>query len=446
MADTAQKARPSSASDSARNLAAQVLHAVLSQGVFASATLDHVLRRHPQLDARDRALATELVYGTLRTVRYLDSTLQSLAPRGLAAHTPEVRVHLLVAAYQLQFLDRVPAFAAVDEAVSAIRRLAGPRVAGFGNAVLRKLSRLPRPQLHEALLRNAPDWLWQEMESSVGKQAAMALMGAASGTDTTPSSAVTPSAVRLRRGATLPSWLEDAERGHLFPEAYVLRKAGDLQRLPEWEQGAYVVQEEGAMFGAAALGARPGDKVLDACAGRGQKSSYLAEVIAPDGVLFATDVSSAKLEALNAEFARLSLPLPITHTVDWSQAPATELPRDFDRILVDAPCTGTGTLRRRPEIALRLKPKDAERLASQSERLLRQVANHLGTGGRVVFVVCSVLRRECETVVERVSDVYEPVPFDADLPLLHGHCQLRLLPNVHGSDGFFLASLQRRAG
>ena len=438
--------RDASTAPGARQLAAQVLHAVLNRGVFASATLDRVLRSQPTLDTRDRALTTELVYGTLRTVKFLDSELMKLAPRGKPSGAPEVRVHLLLAAYQLLFLDRVPAFAAVDSAVTAITKLGDTKVGGFANAVLRKLAKRPRPSLDEALIQNAPDWLWQEMQISVGLTTAKALLGAAAeSASPAGSAAVTPSSLRLRRGVSPPGWLEQqAERGRVYPPAYLLRRAGDLQQTPEWERGQYVVQEEGAMLCGAALGARPGDKVLDACAGRGQKSSLLAESIGAQGELWATDVSQAKLDVLQGEFTRLSLPPPHTTLVDWSDANTTTLPRDFDRILVDAPCTGTGTLRRRPEICLRLKPKDAERLANTSESMLRQVAQLVRPTGRVLFVVCSVLRRECETVVERLSDIYTEVPFDADLPLLHGNTRLRLLPDIHGTDGFFLACLQPR--
>src|SRR5690606_19991508 len=138
-------------------------------------------------------------------------------------------------------------------------------------------------------------WLWQEMQASVGPATAKALLGAATAT-TSESGAVTPSSVRLRAGASAPDWLKDAARGQVYPPAYLLRRAGDLQQTPQWEQGLYVVQEEGAMLCGAALGAQAGDVVLDACAGRGQKSSLVAESIAPTGVLWTTDVSPQKLD------------------------------------------------------------------------------------------------------------------------------------------------------
>lgn len=244
----------------------------------------------------------------------------------------------------------------------------------------------------------------------------------------------------------MPEWLRDASHGQLCREAYLVPKFGDLQQRPEWHAGHYVVQEEGAMFAGLALGAQAGETILDACAGRGQKSSLLAELLGEGGVLWATDVGESKLRQLSDEFARLGLPKARTAVVDWHKAPVlpAEFPRAFDRILVDAPCSGSGTLRHRPEIALRLKPTDVERLAATSERILRNVATVAGPNTQLLFVVCSVLRRECEEVLERVSDVYEPAPIAGGGDLTRDDT-LKLLPHRHGTDGFFIAGLRLRA-
>jgi 16S rRNA (cytosine967-C5)-methyltransferase len=445
----------------ARSLATKVLVAVLDQGMFAAATLDRVLRGHPDLDPRDRALTTELVYGTLRTLSYLERELLRFAPRGLPAAGTAVRVHLLIATYQMLFLSRVPNFAAVNVAVSAIAELAGPKVAGFSNAVLRKVSALPAANLNAALQSSAPSWLLHVMQDSVGTDATHALLGcrsvprdhafltsnnALASKDDVAFSEVTPTCVRLRRGVAPPEWLQGAQRGRVYPDAYLLYRAGNLQASPDWQQGDYVVQEEGAMLCASALAAKPGHAVLDVCAGRGQKSSLIAERIGPTGTLWVTDNAEHKLDALSEEFSRLHLPTPHSATVDWMKGAPDHIPKGyFDKILVDAPCSGTGTLRRRPEIALRLSPKDIARLANNAERILRNVASYLKPGGSVLFVVCSVLRQECEEVVDRVSNVYRLTPFDAELSLLaqQGEGMFRLLPHEHGTDGFFLANLER---
>lgn len=440
----------------ARAIAARVVYHVLGQQAFVSETLDRELARST-LEERDRALATELSYGVIRLSRVLQPRLDALSKRGAASTDPLAQAHLLVAAYQLLALDRVPAFAAINEAVEALRRLRGPKVAGFANAILRKLSQEPKLSLPGALESAVPPWLWTELSSSVGREAALGLLGA------TGASARRGLCVRLRRaseaartptsssvssgsaGEALP-WLASAEAGKLAPDAFWLPPSGDLRRLAGFAEGAFVVQEEGAQWCAWALGAQPGERVLDACAGHGQKSALLAERIGPGGSLWVNDVAPKKLERLAQEFARLGLPLPQRRSVDLSQGTG-DLPADMARVLVDAPCTGTGTLRRRPEIAGRLSEADPARLGEQAVKLLCNAARLVVPGGTVLFVVCSVLRAECEAVVERALGVLEPLPFEAPEARAvagDGQWQCRLMPQIHGTDAYFVASLRRR--
>ncbi len=428
---------------SARSVAAMVVQKVLEEGAFVSDALDRELET-ARLEPRDRALATELCYGVIRVERALSARLERLARRGVAKGDDLLRAHLLVAAYQLLVLDRIPAFAAINEAVALLSRLRGPKVGGFANAVLRKLSasgeRLP---LGEALEASVAPWLFAELVRSVGRESALALLGAGT------VSARRGLSLRLTaRAATLTlPWLSRAEAGQLVPSALWLPPSGDLRVLEGHAEGAFVVQEEGAQWAALALGARPGERVLDACAGHGQKSSLLAEQIVPGGQLFVNDIAESKLQRLTREFSRLGLDAPACHRVDLMRGPG-DLPAEMDRVLVDAPCTGTGTLRRRPEILRRLTPEDPVRLAERAAAILVHAAGRTRLGGRVVFVVCSVLRAECEDVAERVSGVLEPAPFDSPIAARvagEGAWQCRLLPSIHGTDGYYVASFVARS-
>jgi 16S rRNA (cytosine967-C5)-methyltransferase len=485
------KRTPQEPNRSARAVAARVLGRVLRKAEFAAAVLDMELSGGQALSGADRALATELVYGVLRTRGALQARLDGLASKGTAGADPRVLDHLLVAAYQLSFLERVPSFAAVNEAVELVTRLRGSRVGGFCNAVLRRYAAEPRLVLAEALLQSAPTWLAQALQQAVGEAETLRLLGAPAAVgaalqglaegqaeqaaENTPQSAagltaelnaelsteqavdaesalvprpaesgLSGACVRFRAGTAPPAWAATGRPGRLYPGALRFFAAGDLRRHPEYAAGGFVIQDEGSMFAAHALGVRAGERVLDACAGRGHKSSLLAEQVGQGGQLWVTDVSSAKLQALQREFARLKLPPPTVRTVDYRN-PAPELPTDFDRVLVDAPCTGTGTLRKRPEIALRLTPDDVERLAVLAETLVRQAAQHVRPGGHLLFVVCSVLPRENEAIVERLADVLEPAPFGVSHPAIApGATTLRLLPGQHGTDGFFLAHFRKR--
>jgi 16S rRNA (cytosine967-C5)-methyltransferase len=427
---------------SARSVAALVVQKVLEEGVFVSDTLDRELMT-AGLEPRDRALATELCYGVIRVERALSDRLEQLARRGVAKGDELLKSHLLVAAYQLLVLDRIPAFAAINEAVALLSRVRGRKVAGFANAVLRKLAASgERLQLAEALEASVAPWLFAELVRSVGRESALGLLGAS------PVAARRGLCLRLSaRASTTPlPWRDRAEPGQLVPDALWLPPSGDLRTFPGYAEGAFVVQEEGAQWAALALGARPGERVLDACAGHGQKSSLLAEQLVPGGQLWVNDIADSKLQRLSRDFERLGLEAPSQHLVDLTLGTG-DLPADFDRVLVDAPCTGTGTLRRRPEILRRLTPEDPARLAARAHEILLNAASRARPGGRVVFVVCSVLRSECEDVAERVRGVLEPAPFDSAIAAKvagEGAWQCRLLPTVHGTDGYYVASFVTR--
>ena len=422
---------------SARSVAVEAVIRVLRDDAFAAAALSAELDRAKALEERDRALATELLYGTLRVRAALEARLAPLAPRGLKDVV--VKAELLVAAYQLLSLDRIPAFAAVNAAVNGVRAARGKQVAGFANAVLRKLAQGEKLEPVAAARQNVAPWLLEALQQSVGEAEAQALI-------IPPSEKVV--GVRLVSGRPVPQWLESSPIGRASPRSRLLRGEGDPRKRPGFTEGSFVVQEEGAQAIGLALGARPGERILDACAGRGQKTSLFVEQVRDAGAVWATDVYPKKLEALASEFERLQLQAPRVSSVDWTVGVA-EVPADFDRVLVDAPCTGTGTLRRRPEIAARLQPEDPARLSALAESILRTAATRAKSGGRVVFAVCSVLEAECESLVERVRDVLEPAPFDApELREIFGDSEapsaFRIGPTGFETDGYFAASFLKR--
>jgi 16S rRNA (cytosine967-C5)-methyltransferase len=438
----------------ARDLAAVVLVRVDKDGAFASAALDAELGRSVQLSGRDRAFATELVYGTLRVLPWLKSEIVRFAPRGIDAVEPRVRAHLLVAAYQL-FFTRVPAFAAVSEAVEAIRAHRGARMASFANAVLRKLADHAAVMKDDvrgnALVASAPAWLRDALGHALSPQEVREFLRC--GTE--------PPAVGLRveRAGEREAWAErlraaapDAsfEVGHVSLLAILARGAGKPQKLPGWSEGAWSIQEEGSQLAALAVGSRQGESVLDACAGRGNKTAVLARAVGSTGAVDACDVSMAKLERLGGELLRLGLRVRKTFAVDWTVG-SGDVTGAYDRVLVDAPCSGIGTLRRRPEIALRRAPPDLASMTRVQVAIASRAADHVRPGGALFYAVCSPLREEGDDVVQallRARPELELAPFDA--PELRadfvGTASFRLLPHVHGTDGYFVAKFVRRYG
>jgi 16S rRNA (cytosine967-C5)-methyltransferase len=434
----------------ARSVAASVLARVEKDKAFAAAALDAELDRAAQLDARDRALATELVYGSLRVLPWLVGRIEKHAPRGIGKLPPIARAHLVVAAYQC-FLTRVPAFAAVNEAVDGVTAGAGAKVGAFANAVLRRVAddaaRAPA-KVADAVVASVAPWLMEALVRALGDEGARAFVLA--GIEAPPIGLrVDDDAARDAWIARLRSARPEAtfDAGRASPRAILARGAGQTTRLPGWAEGAWVVQEEGSQLVALAVGARPGETVLDACAGRGNKTSLLARAVLPGGAVDACDLHASKLDRLKAELARLGLAPRATHAVDWSVG-SGDVSASYDRVLVDAPCTGVGTLRRRPDLASRRAPEDIVTAGAKQLAILARAAEHVRPGGRLVYAVCSVLREEAEdvvaTLVARVPALH-PAPFDAPSAraLAGDATSLRLLPHVHGTDGYFVASLLR---
>jgi 16S rRNA (cytosine967-C5)-methyltransferase len=437
----------------ARDVAARVLGRVEADGAFAAAALEAELVGTVQLEPRDRALATELVYGALRVEPWLLEEVKRFTPRGIESLDGMVRAHLIVGAYQL-FFTRVPAFAAVSEAVETLRLARGPRMAAFANAVLRKVALRAEtqggPELREqAIVASTPGWLRDALDRALGVEGAHALL--ASGAEPPPV------ALRVETPGERDEWLVKLraavpaatfEPGRVSPLAILARGAGKPQSLPGWQEGAWTIQEEGSQLAVLAVGARPGETVLDACAGRGNKTGVLARAVLPDGAVDAADSSPSKLQRLEQDMARLGMRIRATHPVDWSVG-SGDVPSGYDRVLVDAPCSGVGTLRRRPEIALRREPADLPARTHGQVAIASRAAEHVRPGGALVYVVCSVLREECEDVIDALvvaRPELAPAAFDsAEARAVAGDAtSFRLLPHAHGTDGYFVAMLRRR--
>lgn len=449
------KERPGGRPLSARDIAARVVTRVVRDRAYAALALESALKETTQIDPRDAALATELSYGVLRTYATLERLLMKHAAKKKSLGQPEAQSHLLVGAYQLLFLDRVPAHAAVNEAVSAVRRLMGDPPSKYANALLRKVSADPeRPTLNEATVESTPAWLRSALVKSLGETDVDAYL--------TGGNAVGPPplGLSLRAGVdreVVLSRLREAmphatfTAGRLSPRAILCSRAANPRLLPGFDE-SFIVQEEGAQVLALLLGAEPGERVLDACAGRGNKTFVLSGEVSPNGHVHASDLHPNKAK----EAGRWA---KATSAVDWTVG-VGDVPAGFDRVLVDAPCSGVGTLRRRPEIALHRRPNDLQELTEMQANILAKAASRVRAGGHLLYAVCSVLEEEAEAIVARgmalaqsAGITLEPAPFSLRHPevapelstLVEGKTTVRLLPHVHGTDGYFAARLRARA-
>ena len=406
---------------SARAVATRVLFRVATEDAWATPSLDAEIAR-AGLDRRDAGLATEITYGALRVLPRLDAALDAhLSKPGKL--DPYLRAALRVGAYQLLHLSRVPPHAVVSEAVELVKRERGPRLSGVVNAVLRKIARTRPEQPSPPERIAAPAWVERAFERSLGAERAAAFLA----------SRPLPPPLGLRASGASPSEQVSAlEAAH--PEAQIglsrlasrglwVRGAGDPRALSGYTEGRLAVQEIGSQIVVELVGAEPHHRVADLCAGHGTKSLALAERAAS---VVAIDLYEEKLERAERERARLGIGEAKLETMAIDLTVGTGgLDARFDRVLVDAPCTGLGTLHRRPELLLRLGPGDAARLATLQLAILSSAAALVRPGGLLVYAVCSPTEEEGRGVAERFGRAHpeleplrslpsDPLPADPD--------------------------------
>jgi 16S rRNA (cytosine967-C5)-methyltransferase len=443
--------------DPARQAAYELLTAVRERDAYANLALPGILRRM-RLRDRDAALATELGYGTLRAQGLLDTIIGHCTDRALDHVEHALLDALRLGAYQL-LRTRIPPHAAVDTTVELVRADAGSRSAGFVNAILRRVgerdeaawvAELARPAAedpigHAALAHAHPRWIAQAFADALGDTDELAAALAAD--DARP-------AVHLlaRPGEITAEELALATGGTPAPYSpygvHLEAGSGDVGEFDALTQGLAVVQDEGSQLVALALTRVPLDgpdaRWLDLCAGPGGKSALLGGLAAMDDAT----VDAVELQEHRAELVRRAVDgLPVSvHVADGRAAPLSDAA--VDRVLLDAPCTGLGALRRRPEARWRRRPEDVPGLARLQRELLAAALRHVRPGGVVAYVTCSPHLSETVGVVGGVArragaELLDARPHLPGVPDLGDGPTVQLWPHRHGTDAMFLALLRR---
>ena len=415
-------------------------------------------------DERDRALAAEIITGTLRWQRSLDHLIEHVAKRPVARVDLEVTAILRLSLYQLLHLSRVPASAVVDDAVDLTRAARKPSASGFVNAVLRhtlrqrnKLPLPPRPDrsadraamlAYLGITHSHPEWLVARWLDRHGFDATERWVQF---NNETPALTLRANSLRVLREEVARALAEDdieVEAARHAPHGLVVTSGNPLRRPPE---GLFFVQDEASQLVPLAVQAQPGERVLDLCASPGGKTTAMAADMRDTGTIVATDVRDRRLALLK-------------DTVHASGASAVRIVRvgatgalpfaaAFDRVLVDAPCSGLGTIRRDPDIRWRRSERDLPALARDQAALLSRAAAVVTPGGRLVYATCSSEPEENEQVVDaflashagfEVEDLRRD-NVEALAPFLDERGMMRTLPFAHGLEAFFAAAVVRRA-
>ncbi|WDF83679.1 16S rRNA (cytosine(967)-C(5))-methyltransferase RsmB [Lacticaseibacillus pabuli] len=437
-----------------RLLAVQVLSRV-AKGSYSNLTLDGTLRK-AHLDPRDAGLLTNIVYGVIQRQLTLDFFIAPFI-RGKKVDD-WVLVLLRTAVYQMKYLDKVPTRAIFYDSTEIAKKLGHAGVAKFVTAILHRMDREGFPKIENikdpaerlATGSSTPLWLTSKLIKQLGMVQASAILDSI---DTAPNGVLRVNRTKTKRddlAKVLSDRFPDLHDSIVSPVALVT-PGGHLAGTDEFRAGEYTLQDESSQLVAPSLRLRPSDKVLDACAAPGGKTTHIAEYLDPaqGGKVTALDLHAHKVKLVAQNAARLGLADRVdAMTLDARKAQDEFAAGSFDRVLVDAPCSGLGLIRRKPEIKYEKTQQDIDNLSRIQKDILGSVADLVKPGGYLTYSTCTMVTEENQGVVtdflaKHPNYKQVEVAKDAALSLQHSEPALQLFPSDYGTDGFFIASLQR---
>jgi len=438
----------------ARRAAFEILRRVEEADAYSSALL---ARPDNDLNEKDRTLSHELVLGVLRQRLWLDRALEHFAARKIDSLDLPVTLALRLGLYQLRFLSRIPASAAINESVDLVKAARLKSAAPFVNAVLRRATREPNydpsagatdPIEKIAIETSHPHWLVARWTEQFGYEEAAAIARASN--DPAPLAfRFTARASGASQRSSMIDELRDAggelAESQIVPGAWRARRTPALLRRLA-DQGLVYFQDEASQLVAHILGAHPGERVLDVCAAPGSKSTNIAERT-PESSVIAADLYEHRVRTMKQLASHQQV-----HNIQFVVSDAARnLPFgecSFDRVLVDAPCSGTGTLRHNPDIRWRLQPADIAELARKQTQILKSAGAMVRPGGLLFYSTCSLEKDENEEVVAEFLEHhpdFQVSPFQAGSDLQTKSGALRTWPHRNDVDGFFVMAFQREA-
>jgi len=445
-----------------RDSALGFLNRLSNKAVAADHGLPELFRKNPHFDERDRSFITNLVQGVLRWRLKLDWIIEQYSKFPLARIDTQTMDILRLATYQILFLDRVPDSAAVNEAVKQSKKRCPRHIVSFVNAILRRISSqkqdYPKPDQTKDPIQylsveySFPHWLVEMWTQDYGLETAEQLL---SSQNRIPSLVIRANRLKTT-GDNLMKILENEGvqglKTRYAPDGLVIQKMkGSVEESPAFRSGLFQVQDEAAQIAAHLLSPTAGETVLDVCAGLGGKTSHLAEIMTNKGFLLALDISHWRLLSLMRNVRRLGLKSVKPVVFDATAGLSSLFRVKFDRILVDAPCSGLGVLSRHPDGKWNRGEADLRRLATLQQSILRAVIPVLKEGGRMLYMTCTISRGENEGLVGLLLKENRNIKL-LDLrkcgpewchDLIDDQGFYRTWPHIHEMDGFFGALFEK---
>jgi len=412
------------------------------------------------INPKDRAFVTELVYGIIKNKLRLDYIISQFSKIKPSKMSKNILNILRLGVYQIVFLDRVPDFAAINESVNLAKRLENKKVAAFVNAVLRTILRekhnvtYPDPQKtpeeYLSIYYSFPVWMIKRWINLFGYKFTEDLCKAFNEKSKTCIRINTLKTNKEELKAIFAGEKVETSPGLYVDEALYLESSPPLMSLPSFKEGLFLPQDESSMIAAKAIDAKSGEKILDVAAAPGGKTSYFAQSMDNQGHITAWDIHPHRVKLIEETCRRLGVSIVKAELKNAKNIDMESLD-GYDKVLVDAPCSGLGIIRRKPDIKWSKSPKDITALKAEQQEILEVCSRYVKPGGILVYSTCSIEPEENQGIVDSFlrkntdfsyDDIrlYLPKSLNFDDPA--GFIQL--YPNIHGTDGFFVARLKRK--
>jgi 16S rRNA (cytosine967-C5)-methyltransferase len=440
-----------------RQLAFLALRDIHRRGAFTDVALDRVLRT-TKLNSADRRLVTDLVYGTVRRSRSLDALIDQLGKKKAHQQPPDLRTILHIGLYQLRYQERIPPSAAVNTTVELAKENGFKGLAGVVNGLLRQYERLAtssgeplqlpvEPVERLGVLHSFPDWIIQIWLEQLGVEETEQLC---EWFNQSPTIDLRVNTLRVSIEdveTAMQSAGVDVRRVPQLPQALrVVGGTGAIQQLPGFSEGWWTIQDSSAQLVSHLLNPQRGDVVIDACAAPGGKTTHIAELMADEGKIWACDAKASRLKKLKENAQRLQLKSIQICTGDSRNF--SQFTNSADSVLLDAPCSGLGTLHRRPDIRWRITPETVHELSILQGELLEQAATWVKPGGVLVYATCTLHPQENEGVIQPFLErhphwqIEPPAPHSPLSAFSMPQGWIKVLPHQHQMDGFFMVRLK----
>ncbi|HEY9059514.1 MAG TPA: 16S rRNA (cytosine(967)-C(5))-methyltransferase RsmB [Pseudobacteroides sp.] len=445
--------------DLPREIALKTIYDINEKGAYSNIALSKQLESNTLKDV-DRAFVTDLVYGTIKWKLTIDYIISNFSSTKLKKISPWILNVLRLGVYQILYMDRIPESAACNESVKLSKKYGHAASSGFVNGILRNIARKKNsisypdkqkdPVLYLSVKYSHPDWLVNEWINNFGVEFTESLLIS---NNEVPDFTIRVNTLKTTKEELISNFREsglEASEGRAVDEALVLKNPGSFLKLDVYKAGHFQVQDESSMLPSKILDPKPGELVIDVCSAPGGKTTHMAQLMNNKGSIIARDIHEHKISLINEASERLGISIIKAQVYDALMVDES-LVEKADRVLVDAPCTGYGIIRKKPDIKWSRTMSDLKEITELQLKILSAASKYVKPGGFIVYSTCTIGKEENRDLVERFltnNKEFDFCGFNELLPEVlreySGNGYIEIYPNINKIDGFFIAKMRKR--